>query len=144
MKQYESSTATLRSVLSHPSLQREKIEQTMDAMAEATADAREIDEAIRLGADVDGVEFIDEQELESELAGLIEEVQKEQQREEIGVTQKEQGWRIPLPSAPSGPLADGVGSHVETNTSFASPIPADDRQKPLALQRPQEATLSTS
>ena len=52
MKSYESSTATLRAILSHPSLQRERIDETMDAMASANADAKDIDDAIRIGAAV--------------------------------------------------------------------------------------------
>ncbi|KAF8589981.1 hypothetical protein K439DRAFT_1644850 [Ramaria rubella] len=51
MKAYETSTMTLRSLLGHPSLQRDKVEATMGAMAEAAADHAEIDEAIRLGGD---------------------------------------------------------------------------------------------
>ena len=52
MKSYESSTATLRAILAHPSLQREKIDETMDAMASANADAKDIDEAIRMGTEM--------------------------------------------------------------------------------------------
>ena len=44
MKQYESSTATLREILSDPSLQHDKVEETMDAMAEASAQHKEIDD----------------------------------------------------------------------------------------------------
>ena len=52
MKTYESSTATLRAVLAHPLLQREKVDETMDAMASANAEARDIDDAIKIGMDV--------------------------------------------------------------------------------------------
>jgi charged multivesicular body protein 7 len=70
MKLYESSTATLRTILSHPSLQRDKIDETMEAMAEATADAEDIDDAIRTGGPV-----YDDDELEGELRALIKEEQ---------------------------------------------------------------------
>jgi charged multivesicular body protein 7 len=70
MKLYESSTATLRTILSHPSLQRDKIDETMDAMAEATADAEDIDNAIRAGGPI-----CNDDELEGELKALIEEEQ---------------------------------------------------------------------
>ncbi|KAG1877987.1 Snf7-domain-containing protein [Suillus subalutaceus] len=71
MKTYESSTATLKAILSHPSLQRDKIEETMDALATSTADAREIDDAIRMGGDMAAVDAgIDDMELEAELNAL--------------------------------------------------------------------------
>ncbi|ESK85557.1 snf7 family protein [Moniliophthora roreri MCA 2997] len=76
---YSSSTATLRNILSHPSLQRESIEKTMEAMAEANADAKEVDDAIRIGGDVavGAHDTIDEDELQAELEGLVREAQVE-------------------------------------------------------------------
>ncbi|RDB21152.1 hypothetical protein Hypma_011738 [Hypsizygus marmoreus] len=84
MKSYESSTATLRAILAHPSLQRESIEATMDALAEVNADAREVNEAVRIGADVAvGVEeVIDEGDLEDELRALVREAEAEKQAAE--------------------------------------------------------------
>jgi len=69
MKAYESSTATLGMILTHPSLQRDKIDETMDAMASASADARDVDEAIRIGGQLTAE--IDESELEQELQALV-------------------------------------------------------------------------
>ncbi|KAK7036496.1 hypothetical protein VNI00_011693 [Paramarasmius palmivorus] len=76
---YSNSTATLKAILSHPSLQRESIEKTMEAMAEANADAKEVDDAIRFGGDVAvGVnDTIDEDELQAELEALAKEAQLE-------------------------------------------------------------------
>lgn len=79
MKSYESSTATLKSILSHPSLQREKIEETMDAMASASQDAQEIDETIRLNGEL-GDQSVDEQELEDELKMLVAEAEEEKRQ----------------------------------------------------------------
>lgn len=81
MRAYETSATTLRSVLSHPSLQRGKIEATMAALEEATADHVEIDEAIRLGGE--GVAAstgisIDEDEIEREIQRMIEEKEREE------------------------------------------------------------------
>ena len=75
MKSYESSTATLRALLGHPALQRESIEATMDALAEVNADAKEVDEAVRIGGDIatGAGGDMDERELEDELGRLIEE-----------------------------------------------------------------------
>lgn len=79
MKSYESSTMTLRAILAHPSLQRESIETTMDALAEVNADAKEVDEAVRIGADIAiGVsDTIYDGDLEEELRGLVEEAERE-------------------------------------------------------------------
>ncbi|KAJ7510064.1 Snf7-domain-containing protein [Mycena galericulata] len=80
MKSYQSSTATLRSILSHPSLQRESIEKTMDAMAEANADAKEVDQSIRIGGDVAlGIDAaFDDAEFEEELKMLAQEAEKDE------------------------------------------------------------------
>lgn len=89
MKSYESSTATLRAILAHPLLQREKIDETMDAMASANADAKEIDDTIRIGTEIaQGEAGVDDIELEEELNKMIQEaadekaqLEKEQEEE---------------------------------------------------------------
>jgi charged multivesicular body protein 7 len=77
MKSYESSTTTLRAILAHPSLQRYKIDETMDAMTSASADARDVGEAIGMGGDVafetDGLE------LGEELEALVKELERERE-----------------------------------------------------------------
>ncbi|KAJ9119948.1 hypothetical protein QFC24_005431 [Naganishia onofrii] len=89
MQAYEASTATLKSVLSHPSLQRDHIETTMDALAESMADQQEIDDAIQSGGQVAvaagaaaGVESVDEDALQKELEGLVIEREREREEEE--------------------------------------------------------------
>ena len=79
MKVYESSTATLRAILAHPSLQRELIDRTMDALAEANTDSKEVDNAVRIGVDsAVNVDQVDEDELEAELNKLIEEARAQE------------------------------------------------------------------
>lgn len=99
MKTYESSTATLKAILSHPSLQRNKIEETMDALAASTADAREIDNAIRMGEDMAAADAgIDDTELEAELNALVEEAEKESAAAaEQAVVEKLQGIEVHVP-----------------------------------------------
>jgi hypothetical protein len=73
VKVYESSTATLRALLAHPSLQHEAVERTFDALADANADARELDEAVRFGTEMAvGVADSrdDEEDIKAELAAL--------------------------------------------------------------------------
>ena len=85
MQTYESSTATLRAILAHPLLQRDKVDETMEAMASANAEARDLDDAIRIGIDVAQADTgIDDAELEDELNNLIKEAEavKSQQTEQ--------------------------------------------------------------
>ncbi|PFH54219.1 hypothetical protein AMATHDRAFT_135662 [Amanita thiersii Skay4041] len=77
MRVYESSTATLRAILAHPSLQRDSVERTMDALAEANIDAKEIDEAIRAESD-DALNIHQtDEDLKKELDQLVAEARVE-------------------------------------------------------------------
>ena len=95
MKSYELSTVTLRAILAHPSLQREKVDETMEAMASANADAKDIDEAIRIGFDVAQTEpGIDDADLEAELAALVKEVTDEKTAKMEARTEKEKQAKL--------------------------------------------------
>ena len=123
MESYESSTMTLRMILDHPSLQRDKIDETMEAMANASADAKEVDDAIRLGGDMAVAEAgIDESELEDELQALVKESEKEREMAEI---ERAQGMRENAPEAPrTPPQAQDAKSRSEENHSPSIPITA--------------------
>ena len=84
MKTYESSTATLRTLLSHPSLQRSHVDATLEVLAEVNAEQRELDETIRIGGDVAvGVgESVDEGEVADELEALVQEAKREEEEKE--------------------------------------------------------------
>ncbi|KAH9998081.1 Snf7-domain-containing protein [Russula compacta] len=85
VKTYESSTTTLRALLAHPSLQRDAVDRTFDALADANAEARELDEAVRSGMDVAigvDVSLHDEDEINAELAALEAEAKAEAQAKE--------------------------------------------------------------
>ncbi|KAH7094026.1 hypothetical protein BKA62DRAFT_721422 [Auriculariales sp. MPI-PUGE-AT-0066] len=79
---YETSTRTLRTALARPELQRERVDATLENMAEALADQREIDDAIRAGEAVAVGEQVDDDELASELAALAKEAHAEQEADE--------------------------------------------------------------
>jgi len=72
MKLYETSAVTLRTILSHPSLQRDKIDETMDALHTATEDAKDVDLTIRLAGEAEQAAIIDDDEIERELRALIQ------------------------------------------------------------------------
>ncbi|KAF8682284.1 SNF7 family [Rhizoctonia solani] len=81
MKAYETSTATLKELLADPRLQREHIDQTMENMADALADHKEVEEAIALGGlPSDPTE---DEELARELQELVEENEREAQEQEV-------------------------------------------------------------
>jgi len=106
MKTYEKSTATLQAILSHPSLRREKIDETMDALAAANANAREVDEAIKIGGDIATAEagIVDDAELEDELNALV----KEAEREAVGRTAEDRLSEIKVPAQTPGEGQEAV------------------------------------
>ena len=77
MKLYESSAVTLRTILSHPSLQRDKIDETMDALHSATEDAKDVDLTIRLAGEAEQATIIDDDEIERELRALVQDAEDE-------------------------------------------------------------------
>ena len=77
MKLYESSTVTLRTILSHPSLQRDKIDETIDALHSATEDAKDVDLTIRLTGEAEQATIIDDDEIERELRALVQDAENE-------------------------------------------------------------------
>jgi charged multivesicular body protein 7 len=91
VKTYESSTATLRALLAHPSLQRGAVERTFDALADANADAQELDEAVRTGMGValgGDVSPDDEDDIKAELAALEAEAKADARIKEDKDTQQ--------------------------------------------------------
>ena len=104
MKSYDSSAVTLRNILAHPSLQRDSIDKTMDALAEANLDAREVDDAVRMSGDValgsDGI--VDDDELEAEWKALVEEAETAQRLKDVQAISE--GLRVPQ----EHPVADPV------------------------------------
>ena len=70
VKAYELGTSTLRTLLETPSLSLDHVEQTTDALADAMADYRDVNDAIQTGG-TSAVQPVDEKELEDELAQLV-------------------------------------------------------------------------
>jgi orotidine-5'-phosphate decarboxylase len=89
MKSYETSTATLKAVLAHPSLGRTHVDETLEALAEANATAREVDDAIRASTQLANAEAgreIDDDEIEAELAALARDAEREKASSEAART----------------------------------------------------------
>lgn len=92
MNSYESSTATLKAILAHPSLQRSSIDKTMEALAEANEEAKEVDDAIRIGGEV-GIGDVNDDEVEEEWKALIREAESS-----VGVEERLYGEEMKTPS----------------------------------------------
>ncbi|KAG0152162.1 hypothetical protein CROQUDRAFT_35739 [Cronartium quercuum f. sp. fusiforme G11] len=88
MAAYEKSASTLKSLLSNPSLNLERVERTVEDLQELVADEAEVENALKAGA----VSMpIDEAELEAELAGLVAAETKAaaaEQPEEMGMLEE--------------------------------------------------------
>lgn len=148
MKQYESSTTTLRTILSDPSLQRDNVRETMDALAEASSDAQEIDELIRGSMqDVSTVD-IDEDEIQEELSALIREAGSEsREEEELRALERKHrnelsvestaNRRGPLPSVPDSSLVDERYDIAELSLqSTARQVENEDKNSADRVQAP--------
>lgn len=127
MKAYESSTATLRALLAHPSLQRDAVERTFDALADANADARELDDAVRSGMDLavgTAAPSEDEDEINAELAALVAEAEAE-----AAVREREKRVQrtAPLEEAMSVRVAQPAQEHAHTDV----PIEVEPVAQPL-------------
>jgi charged multivesicular body protein 7 len=126
VKTYESSTATLRALLAHPSLQRDAVERTFDALADANADARELDEAVRSGMDVAvGMDASpdDEDEITAELAALEAEA-----RADADVKEKTQ-----QPVASGATRRESVHGAAQRSLEQITPDATPDRRPELVL-----------
>jgi len=93
MQAYESATTTLKGLLAHPSLKN--TDETLDALADALADQREVEDVISSGTAAAREGEADESDLAAELAAL-----------EADVKAKEAAApSLPsLPSAETGPI----------------------------------------
>ncbi|KAH8923932.1 hypothetical protein BT69DRAFT_1333411 [Atractiella rhizophila] len=106
MRVYDLGSKTLKSLLAHPSLSPDKVDETMESLSETLADQKEIDDAIGIGGDLarrsGGAEEIDDDELKKELEMLEEEVkgeekkvqEKERDREEAEKRRVEEDLRL--------------------------------------------------
>jgi charged multivesicular body protein 7 len=92
MAAYETSTATLRKVLAHPSLQMSHVDSTMDNLAEALADQLEIDEAIQSGGKAAvSAGTVPRVDLDDDvLAAELEELMKEDEKQNEGEKKKQE------------------------------------------------------
>lgn len=69
MAAYEKSATKLKSLLSNPALNIEHVERTVEDLQQLVADESEVENAIQMGV---GSKTVDEDEIQAELAGLID------------------------------------------------------------------------
>jgi len=125
MKAYETSTATLKELLADPRLQHDHIDQTMESMADALADHREVEDAIALG----GVpsDPTEDEELAKELQALVDENERESKEAQAFKEREAERAREERAVAE----LDRLKLHT--------PVPAE---KPLTPDRSKEAVLN--
>ena len=117
MAAYNLSAVTLKKLLADPSLKMERVEATMENVAEAVADHNAIDEAIR-GAVPSGAEEIDEDEIMREL----EELERAEQPQKQEVAQP----ASQMPSLPSAPAHLPMGP---TSDTAQEPPPVENQEE---------------
>lgn len=87
MAAYETSTSTLKSILSNPALDLEHVERTTEGLAEVMANQEEVDSAIRLGGEIavgaGGREVVDDDELRRELEEMVKDEKEAKRAEEV-------------------------------------------------------------
>ena len=84
MGAYQSATSSLKTLLAHPSLQRDNVENTMDDLRETLADQKEIEEIVTsTEKEVSGIEGDEvDEEIREELERLQEEADLEKRKKE--------------------------------------------------------------
>jgi len=110
-------------ILSHPSLQRDKIDETMEALSEANEDAREVDEAIRIGANVALGTDAAEADVEDELKKLIESLETDEKRKEDEEEARKVSERLAQNQVPrEHPEAEAYEREKQSKAILASSI----------------------
>ena len=98
---YQSATSSLRSLLAHPSLQKEHVENTMDAMQDALADQKEIEDVIKIGGQQTSGLDIAMDEIEEELRQMQREAEEEKRKkaEDEGLKARQPDTELDKPAA---------------------------------------------
>jgi len=114
MKAYELSSNTLKSILSHPSLQRDKVEETLNAMTAATDEHHIISDEIKFALESTQQTTVDEDEIAAELANLLKDVKAEEEAKARKAEEaKEEELAQKLPSVPAGKMEDATPASQE-------------------------------
>jgi charged multivesicular body protein 7 len=127
MSAYEASTAALASALADPRLSPDRIAGTTDALADALADQKEIDDAILLGGRL-ATGDTDEDELEAELAALVlEDKEEREKRDRIAAEEARAKAEADKAAAVAAALAKATPATpgVATGAGAVPPTPAD-------------------
>lgn len=121
MKAYESSTKTLQSVLAAPSLQTERVSQTVEELSEQLLEQQAVDGMIN---EAHGqMDEMDEQDIAAELAGLLDSASQPPPEP------------LPLPSTSASSIDDLQAQLARLNVPELDPQPLlSDKDQPLKNQ----------
>lgn len=133
---YSSATASLKSLLSHPSLQRDNVENTMEALQDALADQKEIEEIITEGGTAAAGQDLVEDEIQEELKAMEEEARKEKEKDEAVRKVREEQAKEAV-SAKEAATASTVGEK-----SSLPNVPTKDPAETETPKEKQEAAFA--
>jgi len=109
MQAYETSTSTLKSIMSNPALDMDNVEKTTEALAEVMSNQEEVDNAIRIGGEIavgaSGREGVDDDELKKELEEMVRDEKERQRVEAAEAKLAEREKAKEAPAAPEPALA---------------------------------------
>jgi charged multivesicular body protein 7 len=117
---YSSATATLKSLLSHPSLQRDNVENTMEALQDVLADQKEIEDVITEGGKQAAGLDDAEEEIQAELKELEAEARREKEKADLEEKHRkeEAAKESKLSASPSLPSVPDAGQQPERSESL--------------------------
>lgn len=98
MQAYESATSTLKGLLAHPSLKN--TDQTLDALADALADQKEVEDVISSGTESMRTGETDDADLAAELAALEADVKAKESASAPKLPTLPDAETVPIASTP--------------------------------------------
>lgn len=135
LQAYQSATTSLKSLLAHPSMQRDNVENTMEALQDVLADQKEIEDVVTEGGrTISGTDLV-EDEIQAELDAMQKEAEEEQRKKQDQARlEKEHATKSPTTEAQKETgIADGQG-HGQTTTDKAETGDAESEQKSEATK----------
>lgn len=135
---YSSATASLKSLLNHPSLQRENVENTMDALQDALADQKEIEDIVAEGGKAAAGHDAMEDEIQDELKALEDEARREKEAEKAAHALREKHAQEAAASAKEAPTATDASEKLTALT-----VPAKNLEKLELKSEDKEAMLAS-
>ena len=125
---YQSATITLKSLLAHPNLQRDNVENTLDSLQDVLADQKEIEDAMLERGQHVGLDLAEE-DIQEELRLLQEEVDIDKKKAEEGEKMKKREEQREMEMARQSVLKE----HCEREKVLQS-VPDEKQQSDTTME----------